>query len=118
MDSLYVEELGGILSKDDLYNILVIDIMEGAIEVDWRDFFPYLKWIPNRKMEMKIHRMYSRREAVMKALINEQKKRIASGKVNLSCTYMTANIKFWAINCDGVCANSFHGDSIGFKLLH
>ncbi|KAK3025215.1 hypothetical protein RJ639_044563 [Escallonia herrerae] len=24
---------------------------QGAIELDWRDFFPYLKWIPNRGFE-------------------------------------------------------------------
>jgi len=56
-------------------------MMEGAIEVDWRDFFPYLKWIPNRSMEMKIQNLHSRREAVMKALMIEQKKKMESGKV-------------------------------------
>jgi ent-kaurene oxidase len=59
--------------------------MEGAIEVDWRDFFPYLKWIPNKSMEKKIHKVDLSRKYVMKALINEQKKRLASGKVGFSC---------------------------------
>ncbi|KAG5021410.1 hypothetical protein JHK85_017752 [Glycine max] len=48
VESIYVEKLGGSLSKDDIHKILV----EGAIEV-----------------------------SVMEALIDEQKKRIASGKV-------------------------------------
>ncbi|KAJ1429214.1 Cytochrome P450 [Sesbania bispinosa] len=72
--------VGSTLSREDIYKILVLDIMDGAIEVDWRDFFPYLKWVPNKSLEMKIQKMYFRRKAVMKALINEQKKRIASGK--------------------------------------
>lgn len=55
--------------------------MEGAIEVDWRDFFPYLRWIPNKKMEKKIQSMCFRRQAAMNALIKDQKKRIASGHV-------------------------------------
>lgn len=78
-----MEELGSTLSKEDIYKILVVDISEGAIEVDWRDFFPYLKWIPNRRLEMKIQNLYVRRKAVMKALMNEQKNRMASGKVQL-----------------------------------
>lgn len=78
-----MEELGSTLSKEDIYKILVVDISEGAIEVDWRDFFPYLKWIPNRRMEMKIQNLHVRRKAVMKALMNEQKNRMASGKVQL-----------------------------------
>lgn len=81
VESIYVEELGLTLSREDIYKILVLDMMEGALEVDWRDFFPYLRWFPNKSIEMKIQRMHFRRKVVMKALINEQKKRIASGKV-------------------------------------
>lgn len=81
VESIYVEELGCELSREEIFQVLVHDMMEGAIEVDWRDFFPYLKWIPNKSLENKIARMISRRQAVMKALINEQKKRIASGEV-------------------------------------
>ncbi|KAJ7958099.1 Cytochrome P450 [Quillaja saponaria] len=78
--SIYMEELGSTLSREEMFKILVIDTMEDAIEVDWRDFFPYLKWIPNKSVEMKIQRMSFRRKAVMSALINEQKKKIASGE--------------------------------------
>lgn len=81
MESIYVEDFGTTLSRDEIFKILVIDPMEGAIDVDWRDFFPLLRWIPNKGFEEKIHRMHFRRVAVMKALLEKQKKRIASGKV-------------------------------------
>ncbi|KAM7280598.1 hypothetical protein ACFE04_007732 [Oxalis oulophora] len=80
VESIYVEELGTTLSRQDIFNILVLDMMEGAIDVDWRDFFPYLKWIPNKTLENRIHQLHFRRKAVMNALIKEQKKRIASGE--------------------------------------
>ncbi|GAU31865.1 hypothetical protein TSUD_114760 [Trifolium subterraneum] len=94
VESIYVEEFASTLSREDLYNILVVDFMEGAIEVDWRDFFPYLKWIPNKSMEKKIHKVDFRRKYVMKALINEQKKRLASGKeVNCYYDYLISEAK-------------------------
>lgn len=85
MQSIYVEELGSTLSKEEILKILVTELMEGAIEVDWRDFFPYLKWIPNESFEKKIKRVAFRRKVVMKALIKEQTKRIASGEVMVLC---------------------------------
>ncbi|KAK7402373.1 hypothetical protein VNO78_14589 [Psophocarpus tetragonolobus] len=94
VESIDVEELGGTLTKQDIYKILVVDIMEGAIEVDWRDFFPYLKWIPNRSMEKKIQSLYVRRRFVMKALLNEQRRRMASGKeVNCYFDYLVTEAK-------------------------
>ncbi|CAA0840663.1 Ent-kaurene oxidase- chloroplastic [Striga hermonthica] len=92
--SIYVEELGQTLSKEDIFKILVVDPMKGAIEVDWRDFFPYLKWIPNRTFEKNIKQMYSRRQAVMTALINEQKERISRGEeVNCYLDYLLSEAK-------------------------
>ncbi|KAG9135183.1 hypothetical protein Leryth_013475 [Lithospermum erythrorhizon] len=61
--SLYVEELRSTLSIDEIFKILVLDPMDGAIEVDWRDFFPYLQWVPNKSFENKIQQMSNRREA-------------------------------------------------------
>lgn len=89
MESLDVDDLGTTLSREEVFNVLVLDPMEGAIEVDWRDFFPYLKWIPNNSFEMMIERMRLRRQAVMNALIKEQKKRIALGKVAFLCLKST-----------------------------
>lgn len=63
----------------------MIDPMEGAIEVDWRDFFPYLRWIPNKSVENRIKNMDFRRRMTMKSLLEEQKKRIAAGEVVLPC---------------------------------
>ncbi|KAL3617773.1 hypothetical protein CASFOL_038094 [Castilleja foliolosa] len=84
VESIYVEELGSVLSRHEIFKILVIDPMEGAIEVDWRDFFPYLKWVPNKSFETRIQKMHFQRQAVMKALIELQKKRIDSG-LNVNC---------------------------------
>ncbi|KAI4366406.1 hypothetical protein MLD38_022287 [Melastoma candidum] len=78
--AVYVEELGTTLSKDEIFKVLVLDMMHGAIEVDWRDFFPYLQWVPNKAWEDKIKQYAFRRKAVTNALIREQKKRIATGK--------------------------------------
>lgn len=81
VESVFVEELGSTLSREMMFKCLVADCMEGAIEVDWRDFFPYLKWVPNGNFEKKIRQIQFRRDAVMRALIKEQKKRVESGEV-------------------------------------
>ncbi|GAB2219050.1 hypothetical protein Drorol1_Dr00006677 [Drosera rotundifolia] len=75
LDSIYVKELGVTLTKKEMVQVLVLDMMEGAIEVDWRDFFPYLRWVPN-EVESNIKKLDYRREVVMKALIKEHKKQI------------------------------------------
>lgn len=79
--SIYVEGLGTSLSRNEIFEVLVVDPMKGAIDVDWRDFFPYLRWVPNKSLEMKIKRMEMRRREVMKTLIEQQKKRISKGEV-------------------------------------
>ncbi|XP_030513543.1 ent-kaurene oxidase, chloroplastic-like [Rhodamnia argentea] len=78
--SIYVEELGTTLSKEEMFKVMVSDMMAGAIEVDWRDFFPYLRWIPNKSWEKKIEELAFRRKVVARALVKEQKGRIASGE--------------------------------------
>ncbi|GFS46535.1 GA requiring 3 [Actinidia rufa] len=83
VESVYAEELRTSLSRHEIFKVLVKDPMEGAIDVDWRDFFPFLKWIPNKTFEMKIEQMDMRRQAVMKALINKQRKRLSSGEDRL-----------------------------------
>ncbi|XP_050128231.1 ent-kaurene oxidase-like isoform X1 [Malus sylvestris] len=87
--SIYVEELGTTLSRNEIFEILVADVLKGATETDWRDFFPYLRWIPNKNLEMKIQNICFRRKAVMSVLIEEQMKRIASGQeVNCFLDYL------------------------------
>lgn len=83
VESIFVEELGKEMTKKEIFNILVVDPMMGAIAVDWRDFFPYLSWIPNRSFETKIQGMVTRKMAVTRALIMEQKKRRERGEVLL-----------------------------------
>ncbi|KAI3893609.1 hypothetical protein MKW92_011604 [Papaver armeniacum] len=77
---IYVKGLGKTLSRGEIFQVLVVDPMMGAIEVDWRDFFPYLRWVPNKSAEKNIRRMEMRRREVMKTLIEEQKNRISSGE--------------------------------------
>ncbi|EOA20447.1 hypothetical protein CARUB_v10000758mg [Capsella rubella] len=74
VESIYVEELGVTLSRNEIFEVLVHDMMEGAIDVDWRDFFPYLKWIPNKSFEARIQEKHKRRLAVMNALIQDSLK--------------------------------------------
>nr|ALI30657.1 ent-kaurene oxidase [Scoparia dulcis] len=94
VESLYVEELGTTLSRQEILEILVIEPMKGAIEVDWRDFLPYLKWIPNRTFKINIQRMYFRRQSVMTALIKEQKERISRGEeINCYLDYLLNEAK-------------------------
>nr|AYV88888.1 cytochrome P450 oxidase CYP701A57 [Polygala tenuifolia] len=93
-DSIHVKELGRSLSREEIFQILVTDMMEGAIEVDWRDFFPYLKWIPNNRIERRLQQMDFNRRVVMKALIDEEKKRIASGQaLNCYLDYLLSEAK-------------------------
>ncbi|VAI77635.1 unnamed protein product [Triticum turgidum subsp. durum] len=82
--SVYVKEFGREISKDEIYQITVVDLMMCAIDVDWRDFFPYLSWIPNKSFETRVLTTESRRTAVMQALIHQQKKRIARGEAKVS----------------------------------
>ncbi|KAI3882435.1 hypothetical protein MKX03_021267 [Papaver bracteatum] len=78
--SKYIDGLGETLSRDEIFKVLVLDPLSGGAEVDWRDYFPYLRWVPNKSFEMHIGRMETRRLQVMKALIEEQQKRISSGE--------------------------------------
>nr|ATG30215.1 ent-kaurene oxidase [Poa pratensis] len=84
VSSVYVKEFGREVSKEEIYQITVVDLMMCAIEVDWRDFFPYLSWVPNKNFEARVLTTESRRTAVVRALIHEQKKRIASGEAKVS----------------------------------
>ncbi|XP_034589688.1 ent-kaurene oxidase 2 [Setaria viridis] len=84
MSSVYVEEFGKTISKEEIYQTTVVDLMMCALAVDWRDFFPYLRWISNRNFETKVSTTEARRTAVIRALINQQKKRIARGEARVS----------------------------------
>ncbi|VAH51192.1 unnamed protein product [Triticum turgidum subsp. durum] len=55
-----------------------------VIEIDWRDFFPYLSWIPNKSFDTTVATTESRRTVVMRAMVDQQKERIARGKAKAS----------------------------------
>lgn len=75
-DDIEVPELGVRISTWEMFQALVVDPLHAVIDVDWRDFFPALGWIPNRRVEEKIRGVDSMRNAIMKALIREQRKRL------------------------------------------
>ncbi|KAL4194445.1 hypothetical protein AMTRI_Chr05g68740 [Amborella trichopoda] len=74
-DTLYIKEMGGNLPKTEIYDVLVADLLLVAGLADWRDFFPYLSWLPNKSVEKKVNDVYTRRNLVTTALINLYKKR-------------------------------------------
>eukprot|EP01018_Ginkgo_biloba_P001172 Gb_31184 [translate_table: standard] len=80
VECVYVEELGAAVLKWEMHSMLVTEFIKGAIDVDWRDFFPNLRWIPNRSFERRIMDVERKRTAIMKAVIRDQKQLIASGK--------------------------------------
>jgi len=84
VSSVYVEEFGREISEDEICQIIVIDMMQCVSEVDWRDFFPHFSWVPNKSFDTRVTTAESRRTAVMRALINQQKERIESGEARVS----------------------------------
>lgn len=80
VESIYVDDLGITLTRKEIFKVLVLDPMDGALEVDWRDFFPNLKWVPNKNFEDRLQRMHTGRDAVMKALFRENRTRTESGE--------------------------------------
>ncbi|CAN8252316.1 unnamed protein product [Cochlearia groenlandica] len=85
VESIYVEELGVTLSRGDIFKVLVHDMMEGAIDVDWRDFFPYLQWVPNKSFEARIQQKHKTRLAVMNALIQDRLKKQNDSETDDDC---------------------------------
>ncbi|XP_078432053.1 GA requiring 3 [Wolffia australiana] len=85
VESILVDELGREVSEEEMFQILVVDPMVGAIDVDWRDFFPYLKWVPNKSLENRINLIVERKMAVTRALIKEQRKNTASSEEGAGC---------------------------------
>lgn len=77
-DQLEVPELGATLSTWDMFDALVVAPLRAVINVDWRDFFPALKWIPNPSVEGEVRNVDFTRNAIMNALIREQRKRLAN----------------------------------------
>eukprot|EP01018_Ginkgo_biloba_P031008 Gb_34756 [translate_table: standard] len=67
VECAYVEELGATLSKWEMHSVLITEFIKGAINVDWRDFFPYLRWIPNRSFECRVMDVERKRTTIMKA---------------------------------------------------
>lgn len=79
-DFVFVKEFGRNVSRWEMFQALVMDPLQAVLEVDWRDFFPALKWVPN-KVEGKVLAVHKKIKAIVGALISEQRQLLANGKV-------------------------------------
>ncbi|KAL3675032.1 hypothetical protein R1sor_024980 [Riccia sorocarpa] len=74
-EELNVEGLGE-LGRWDIFQILVLDPLKQVTEVDWRNFFPALSWIPNSQFQKRVNDVHERKLLVIGALIDEQRKQL------------------------------------------
>ncbi|KAM0828592.1 hypothetical protein ACQ4PT_067443 [Festuca glaucescens] len=63
VSSVYVKEFGREISKEEMHRTMVVDMMTCVIVADWRDYFPYLSWIPNKSFDTRLVTAESRRTA-------------------------------------------------------
>lgn len=66
----------GILTKWEMFDALVNVVFKIIIELNWRDFFPTFKWVPNKSLEDKIKDIEKRQTLIIKSFIKEQHKRL------------------------------------------
>ena len=83
-DQIEVPELGAAVSTWEMFDALVIAPLRAVMSVDWRDFFPLFKWLPNQSVEGYVREVDFKRNAIINALIREQRKRLANLEVS-SC---------------------------------
>ncbi|KAG6555024.1 hypothetical protein Mapa_003056 [Marchantia paleacea] len=73
---MYVPELG-CLNREEMFKILVEDLIAMALQFDWRNFWPMFRWVPNKKMENKCNQAVRRRNLVFQELVKMYKKQFA-----------------------------------------
>ncbi|EFJ16968.1 ent-kaurene oxidase [Selaginella moellendorffii] len=73
IERVSVLKLGMEVTRWEIYRTLVQNLMKASVQIDWRNFFPSLKWIPNRKFEDGIYRVERKRSAVTKALMEQHR---------------------------------------------
>ncbi len=66
----------GVVTKWEIFEALVIAPLKTVTEVDWRDFFPAFKWVPNKSVEDNIKAVERRRTLIIKGLIKDQRRRL------------------------------------------
>ncbi|XP_051212778.1 ent-kaurene oxidase 2 [Lolium perenne] len=88
VSSVYVKEFGREISKEEMHRTMVFDMMSCVIVADWRDHFPYLGWLPNKSFDTRLVTAESRRTAVIRALIDQRRERIACGESRVSYSYL------------------------------
>ncbi|KAH9300328.1 hypothetical protein KI387_011911, partial [Taxus chinensis] len=85
VEPLYIEELGAkIVSVRDMYDLIIRDPATAALEINWRDFVPFInRWLPNKKLHAMLNRVTRRRSAVVRALIRQERELLSAGKDRL-----------------------------------
>ncbi|BBN00769.1 protein MpKOL2 [Marchantia polymorpha subsp. ruderalis] len=73
---MYVAELG-FLNREQIYKILVQDLLELGLQFDWRNYWPMLSWVPNKKKENIWNETARRRDLVCEELWKMYKKQFA-----------------------------------------
>ncbi len=66
----------GVVTKQEIFDACISNPMKAFVEIDWRDFFPAFKWVPNKGLENKIKAVERQRTLIMKGLVKKQRKSI------------------------------------------
>jgi ent-kaurene oxidase len=66
----------GVVTKWEIFEGLVVSPLKTVSQVDWRDFFPSSKWVPNKSVDDNIKAVERRRTLIIKGLIKEQRRRL------------------------------------------
>jgi ent-kaurene oxidase len=94
-EGVHVPELGGrYVEKWEIFDALIIDPLQSVMYVDWRNFFPFLSFIPNKSVENAISEVDAKRNYIVDALIAEQRKLIANqGPTRCYCDILLTEAK-------------------------
>ncbi|CAM6028613.1 unnamed protein product [Sphagnum balticum] len=66
----------GVVTKEEIFDACISNPMKAFVNIDWRDFFPAFKWVPNKTLENKIRAIERQRTLIMKGLVKQQRKSI------------------------------------------
>ncbi len=115
----------GVVTKQDIFDACISNPMKAFVEIDWRDFFPAFKWVPNKTLENKIKAIERRRTLIMKGLVQEQRKSIEKEvlilfviSTNFNTFYVFSMKQIYIISKGQICLCIFICLNHGFISLH
>lgn len=84
--------------------------------MDWRDFFPAFKWVPNKSLMDVVYAVEVKRTAIIRSLIREQRKRIQKSQVGVKMLWYGPASQI--LNLKKTCSSSSVGsEDFTFLLL-